>query len=155
MGDSVRTYGERRGQGTDENGAIRHVSGGGAAAVLLSIVIIGGAPAQADGFGEGNRSGGTRYTFTTLLDSQRDGLEPTRCAAINTLGTVAVTVRDIHLGSTRIITKRGARDAPVVVAEQRRSRTFRPSATTGSAAFRPTRRSTSWGRSPSREISSG
>ncbi len=117
MGDSVRKYGERRGQRTDENGAIRHVAGGGAAAVLLSIVIIGGAPAQADGFGEGNRSGGPRYTFTTLLDSQRDGLEPTRCAAINTLGTVAVTVRDNLTGSTRIITKRGARDLPVVVAD--------------------------------------
>ena len=40
------------------------------------------------------RPAATAYTFITVLDSQRDGLEATRCAAINTLGTVAVTVRD-------------------------------------------------------------
>ena len=101
----------------DQNGAIRKVAGGGAAAFFLSAVLIGGAPAQVDGFGEGNRPGAPRYTFTTLLDSQRDGLEPTRCAAINTLGTVAVTVRDSVSGSTMIITKRGANDLPVVVAD--------------------------------------
>jgi hypothetical protein len=59
-----------------------------------------------------------RYTFTTLLDSDRDGLVPTRCAAINTLGVVAVTVRDQD-GVTKIITKRGANDVPVVVADTR------------------------------------
>ena len=97
MGDS----GESRSQRTDENGAMRQVAGGGAAAVLLSIVIIGigGAPAHAGGPGHG--SGGPKYTFTTVLDSQRDGLAPTRCAAINTLGTVAVTVRDDGPASPR------------------------------------------------------
>ena len=111
MGDS----GESRSQRTDENGAMRQVAGGGAAAVLLSIVIIGGAPAHAGGPGHG--SGGPKYTFTTILDSQRDGLEPTRCAAINTPGTVAVTVRDIVSGDTRIITRRGANDLPLVIAD--------------------------------------
>ena len=58
-----------------------------------------------------------RYDFTTVLDSQRDGLEATRCAAINTLGTVAVQVRDLTLGINKLITKRGATDAPVVIAD--------------------------------------
>jgi hypothetical protein len=51
------------------------------------------------------------------VDSQRDGLEAARCPAINTLGTVAVTVQDNALGLTKIITKRTARDAPVIVAD--------------------------------------
>jgi hypothetical protein len=33
-----------------------------------------------------------RYTFITVLDSEPDGLVPTRYLAINTLGVVAVTV---------------------------------------------------------------
>ena len=62
-------------------------------------------------------SGATTYRFTTVLDSQRDGLEATRCAAINALGTVAVQVRDNALGIDKYVTKRGAHDAPVVVAD--------------------------------------
>lgn len=91
--------------------------GGGAAAVLLSLLLIGVAPAQVDGSSQDDGSGATPYTFTTVLDSERDGLQPTRCAAINTLGTVAVTVLDNVLGRTKIITKRGAHDAPVVIAD--------------------------------------
>ena len=83
-----------------------------AAAFLLSVVLIGSS-AQVDG----QRPAPPRYTFTTLLDSQRDGLEPTRCAAIDTLGTVAVTVQDTLTGVTRIITRRRATDLPVVVAD--------------------------------------
>lgn len=70
------------------------------------------------GAGEDGASG-SRYTFTTVLDSRRDGLTPTRCAAINTLGTVAVTVRDDALGLTKIVTKRGSSEAPVVIADTR------------------------------------
>jgi hypothetical protein len=91
--------------------------GGGAAAVLLSLLLIGVVPAQVDGSSQGDGSGATTYTFTTVLDSQRDGLQPTRCPAINTLGTVAVTVLDNVLGGIKIITKRGAQDAPVVIAD--------------------------------------
>jgi hypothetical protein len=83
-------------------------------ALLLSLLLIGGAPAQA---GAGQDPATTRYTFTTILDSQRDGLQPTRCAAINSSGTVAVTVRDNVSGITKIITKRSAIDDPVVVAD--------------------------------------
>jgi hypothetical protein len=92
---------------TEDHNAIQKMLGVGAAALLL----LGGAPAQADG------SGATTYTFTTVLDSQRDGLEGTRCAAINTLGTVAVQVRDNALGINKYVTKRGANDTPVVVAD--------------------------------------
>jgi hypothetical protein len=77
--------------------------------------LIGGAPAQADQ---------SRYRFTTVLDSQRDGLVPERCAAINTLGTVAVQVRDDALGINKLVTKRGANDAPVVVADTQRVADF-------------------------------
>jgi hypothetical protein len=89
--------------------------GGGSASLLLSLSFVGAVPTPATGQDSGTDA--TRYRFTTVLDSQRDGLRPTRCAALNTLGTVAVTVRDDVLGLTRIITKRGANDAPVVVAD--------------------------------------
>jgi hypothetical protein len=75
-----------------------------ASALALSLLAAASVQAQA------------RYTFTTVLDSERDGLVPTRCAAINTLGVVAVTVRDLD-GVTKIVTKRGANDVPVVVAD--------------------------------------
>ena len=61
------------------------------------------------------QSGSARYRFTTILDSN-DGLVPTRCAAINELGTVAVQVEDTLAGFNKLITKRGANDEPVVVA---------------------------------------
>jgi hypothetical protein len=59
------------------------------------------------------------YEFTTILNSKRDRLEPTRCAAINSQGTVAVQVRDPALGINKLITKRAARDVPVVIADTR------------------------------------
>jgi hypothetical protein len=78
--------------------------------------VLGGLAAQisASGQEQGFNAG---YTFTTILDSQRDGLNPTRCAAINLFGTIAVTVQDIALGGTKIITKRSATDTPVVIAD--------------------------------------
>ena len=93
------------------------IVGGASTPFLMSLALIGVVPGPAES-GEGDSSG-AKYTFTTVLDSQRDGLTPTRCAAINTLGTVAVTVRDDAAGLTKIITKRGANDAPVVVADTR------------------------------------
>ena len=60
------------------------------------------------------------FEFTTLLNSKRDGLEPTRCAAINTQGTVVVQVRDPVLGINKVITKRTAHDVPVVIADTQR-----------------------------------
>lgn len=75
---------------------------------VAALTLLSGTPAYADS-----------YRFTTVLDSQRDGLEATRCAAINTLGTVAVQVRDNALGFNKLVTKRGAHDAPVVVADTR------------------------------------
>ena len=78
--------------------------------VLITLLAPSGAAAQ---------SGSAKYRFTTLLDSQ-DGLVPTRCAAINGLGTVAVQVEDTVLGFNKLITKRGADDAPVVVAHTER-----------------------------------
>jgi hypothetical protein len=86
---------------------VRRIVGGGAAALPV-LLLLGGVSAQ---------SGATTYTFTTALDSQRDGLEATRCAAINASGTVAVQVRDNVLGISKLITKRGAEDAPVVVVD--------------------------------------
>ena len=62
-------------------------------------------------------SGQTKYTFTTILDSRRDGLEPTRCAAMNASGVVAMQVRDNALGISKLVTKTTARDTPVVVAD--------------------------------------
>jgi hypothetical protein len=87
---------------------------GAAAAVLLSVLLV----ARTTVAGAGQEAvGGTKYDFTTLVDSRHDRLQPTRCAAINSLGTVAVTVRDIASGVTRIVTIRGPNDAPVVVAD--------------------------------------
>lgn len=80
-----------------------------AATLLLST----GSLAQA------GQSGSARYRFTTVLDSLRDGLEATRCAAINSFGTVAVQVHDVALDINKVVTKRGARDAPVVVVDTR------------------------------------
>jgi hypothetical protein len=64
-----------------------------------------------------NAGGATKYDFTTLLDSRHDGLQPTRCAAINSVGTVAVTVRDNVSGVRRIVTIQRPNEAPVVVAD--------------------------------------
>jgi hypothetical protein len=86
--------------------------------VLLSIPFIAGTATTAN-TAERSPSATRDYTFTTILDSVRDGLVATRCAAINTLGTVAVTVRDEAQGLTMIVTKRGSRDVPVVVADTR------------------------------------
>jgi len=61
---------------------------------------------------------------TMVLDSQRDGLEATRCAAINALGMVAVQVRDDALGINKLVMKRGANDAPAVVADTQRVADF-------------------------------
>jgi hypothetical protein len=60
-----------------------------------------------------------KYDFTTILNSKRDRLEPDRCAAMNTQGTVAVQVRDPALGINKLITKRTANDAPVVIVDTR------------------------------------
>ena len=78
--------------------------------VLIILLAASGAEAQ---------SSSTKYRFTTLLDSQ-EGLVPTRCPAINGLGTVAVLVEDTLLGFDKLITKRDARDEPVVVAHTER-----------------------------------
>jgi hypothetical protein len=79
-----------------------------------ALVAGGGA---AVGAGQAGGPAGPSYTFVTVLDSQRDGLDATRCPAINTLGTIAVTVSDPVLGVTKIITKRDASDLPVVIAD--------------------------------------
>ena len=81
-----------------------------------ALVLLGGAPAYA--------GQSLKYEFTTMLDSRRDGLEATRCAAINASGTVAVQVRDNAVGISRYVTKRGAHDAPVVVADTQRIADF-------------------------------
>jgi hypothetical protein len=78
--------------------------------VLIILLAVSGAAAQPSS---------PKYRFTTLLDSQ-DGLVPTRCPAINGLGTVAVLVEDTLLGFDKLITKRDARDEPVVVAHTER-----------------------------------
>ena len=87
-----------------------------AAALVLSVLLIGWTPAQVDG--QGSASGSARYTFTTLIDSQRDFLEARRCAAINIAGTVAVVVDDVVAGVEKIVTKRSATDTPVVIADE-------------------------------------
>jgi hypothetical protein len=61
----------------------------------------------------------TTYEFTTILNSKRDRLEPTRCAALNSQGIVAVQVRDPALRINKLITKRAANDAPVVIVDTR------------------------------------
>ncbi len=78
--------------------------------VLILLLAASGAEAQ---------SSSAKYRFTTLLDSQ-EGLVPLRCPAINGLGTVAVLVEDTLLGFDKLITKRDARDEPVVVAHTER-----------------------------------
>jgi hypothetical protein len=97
---------------------MRTTLAGGAAAALLLSVQIAGTPAEAVGPDQGG-TGATKYDFTTLLDSRHDGLRPTRCAAINSGGTVAVTVVDNLSGLTRIVTISRSNDAPVVVADTR------------------------------------
>ena len=92
------------------------LTAGGATSLLISILLISNGPAQAGGARQG-AAGATRYDFTTLLDSRHDGLQPTRCAAINSFGAVAVTVRDTVSGVTRITTAQRPNEAPVVVAD--------------------------------------
>jgi hypothetical protein len=89
---------------------------GGATALLISVLLISDGPAQAGGARQAT-AGATKYDFTTLLDSRQDGVEPTRCAAINSSGTVAVTVRDTTSGVTRIITIQRPNEVPTVVAD--------------------------------------
>ena len=88
---------------------------GSATALLISVLISDG-PAQARGARQAT-AGPTNYDFTTLLDSRHDGLEPTRCAAINSSGTVAVTVRDTASSVTKIITILRPNEAPTVIAD--------------------------------------
>ncbi len=76
------------------------------------LLLCAASPAQA-------QSGSARYRFTTVLDSQ-DGLVPRGCAAISGLGTVAVRVEDVAAGVDKLVTKRGAHDAPVVLADTQR-----------------------------------
>ena len=90
------------------------LTGGAVAALLLSSLLIASAPAQVAGQAQ---TGATKYDFTTLLDSRKDGVRATRCAAINALGTVAVTVQDLASGVTSIVTKRTPTDELVVVAD--------------------------------------
>jgi hypothetical protein len=79
-----------------------------ASLATLLLLFLAGVPAEARQSGD--------YRFTTVIDSARDGLVPTRCAAINTLGTVTVQVSDTAAGFNKLVTKRGAHDAPVVLA---------------------------------------
>jgi hypothetical protein len=96
----------------------RQITGAGAVSLFILLVLLGVPAAQEGG------SGATSYTFTTILDSQRDGLSATRCAAINASGTVAVQVRDEALEINKLITKRAADDAPVVVADTQSTADF-------------------------------
>jgi hypothetical protein len=82
-----------------------------------ALLLVGEAGVHAGAAGQANGSSGPPYTFVTVLDSQRDGLDATRCPAINTRGTIAVTVTDTVLGGTKIITKRAANDLPVIIAD--------------------------------------
>jgi hypothetical protein len=70
------------------------------------------------------QTGSDRYRFTTVLDSLRDGLAATRCAAINTSGTVAVQAQDLALEFNKLVTRRSAQDMPVVVADTQRFPNF-------------------------------
>ena len=90
----------------------RHV----VAFAISALLIVGGRSVNIGAAGQAAGSGGQDYTFVTLLDSQKDGLIAARCPAINSSGTVAVTVQDPVLGSTIIITRRDANDPTVVVA---------------------------------------
>jgi hypothetical protein len=80
------------------------------------------------------QSGSARYRFTTLIDSQ-DGLVPTRCAAINLAGTVAVQVEDTELGFNKLVTKRRAEDAPVIVAHTQQVANYPTSCDNGISAI--------------------
>lgn len=84
--------------------------------LATTVLLLDGVPAEA--------RQPARYDFTTVLDSQRDGLVATRCAAINSVGTVAVQVEDNAVGFNKLITKRGDTDAPVVVADTQRIADF-------------------------------
>ena len=87
-------------------------------ALCVSVLLLADGPTHAGSAGQSEPEA-TKYDFATLLDSRHDGLEPTRCPAINSLGTVAVTVRDTTTGVTRIITIERPNEAPVVVADTR------------------------------------
>jgi hypothetical protein len=105
----------------------KHTVRHGVIAVAISALLLVGGPAlNAGGTGQSGGSGASSYTFVTVLDSERDGLvlDGSRCPAINTLGTVAMTVIDPVLGITKIITKRGADDEPVVIADTQRVADF-------------------------------
>jgi hypothetical protein len=84
---------------------------------VAALLLIGASPALA-------QSGSARYRFTTVLDSARDGLVPTRCAAINTSGTIAVVVEDPASSVEMLVTKRGANDSAVVIADTQRVANF-------------------------------
>jgi hypothetical protein len=92
--------------------------GGAPAALLLSLVLAASPPAQVDSSAQGESSL-ARYEFTTLLNSRREGLRPVRCAAINSLGTVAVTVQNNVSGVTSIVTRQRANEPLVFVADTR------------------------------------
>lgn len=92
--------------------------GGAPAALLLSLVLAASPPAQVDSSAQGESSL-ARYEFTTLVNSRREGLRPVRCAAINSLGTVAVTVQDNVSGVTSIVTRQRANEPLVIVADTR------------------------------------
>jgi hypothetical protein len=81
-----------------------------------ALLLAGSTPPYAAGAAQGGPNA-IRYTFVTVLDSQRDGLRATRCPAINVFGRLAVTVSDTVLGGTKIITKLDATDVPVVIAD--------------------------------------
>jgi hypothetical protein len=82
-----------------------------------ALLVLAGASARAE-----RRPAG--YRFTTVLDSQRDGLVATRCAAINSFGVIAVQVRDDALGINKLVTKSGTSDAPRVIADTRQVADF-------------------------------
>jgi hypothetical protein len=86
------------------------------AVAAAALLLLAASPAH-------GQSGSARYRFSTVLDSN-DGLIPMSCAAINAPGTVAVLVGDPALGIDKLVTKRGARDAPVVVADTGRVANF-------------------------------
>jgi hypothetical protein len=88
-----------------------------AALAVSALLLVGETGVHAGAAGQANGSSGPPYTFVTVLDSQRDGLDANRCPAINTRGTIAVTVTDTVLGGTKIITKRAANDLPVIIAD--------------------------------------
>jgi hypothetical protein len=90
------------------------------AAAAAGLSLLGGpAAAQSEPAQTDPAARRDKYEFTTILNSKRDRLEPTRCAALNTQGTVAVQVRDPSLGINKLITKRTAADGPVVILDTR------------------------------------